>query len=131
MRSAATAFPRSPEGAAAPESCLLSITLPPTPPQLSIGAGPDQAFFLAPPPPRMDRPSGRGGGWRARPAVSYGGGPAGGRALAGYLVGRSRALPYASCGEVGAAPAAAATASPGPPPLVPSRLSPFLPLTPE
>lgn len=50
MRSAATAFPRSPEGAAAPESCLLSVTLPPTPPQLSIRAGPDQAFFSSPAP---------------------------------------------------------------------------------
>lgn len=45
---------------------------------------------------------------------------AGGRALAGYLFARSRALPLAACGEVGAARAVAATASPRPPP------SPFL-----
>lgn len=90
MRSAATALPGQPEGAAAPVSCRLSVMHPPTPPPLPIGAGPGQAPS-SPAPPRMDRPRGRGGSERARPAVSYGGGPAGGRALVGYLVARSLA----------------------------------------
>lgn len=109
MRSAAAPSSCPPEGAAAPASCRLSVTQPPTPPPLPIGrsSGPGP---LRPRPSRMDRPGGRGSGGRVRPAVSYGGGPAGGRALAGYLVARWRALPLAACGEVGAARAAAATA---------------------
>lgn len=84
MRSAPALSLGPPEGAAAPASCRLSVTQPPTPPPLPIGRrggpGPFQLRL-----PRMDRPGGRGRGGRVRPAVSYGGGPAGGRAGASWL----------------------------------------------
>lgn len=82
MRSAPALSLGPPEGAAAPASCRLSVTQPPTPPPLPIGRrggpGPFQLRL-----PRMDRPGGRGRGGRVRPAVSYGGGP--GRAGASWL----------------------------------------------
>lgn len=106
---------RSPEEAEAPASCRLSVTLA----WLPIG----QSLGPAPLRPRLPRGwTGRGGGaaatpplghGRARPAVSYGGGPAR-RALAGPVLAASRSLPPAARGEVGAARAASATASPPP-----------------
>lgn len=72
----------------------LSVTQPPTLLPLPIGHRSGPAPFQ-PLPQRTDRPRGGvaaapplGGRRRARPAVSYGGSPAGGRALAGYLVAR-------------------------------------------
>lgn len=69
-------------------------------------------------PPPTNGQAGRA--WRRRagpPSCQLQGRP-GGRALAGYFVACSRALPLASCGEVGAARAAAVTVS-SPPGSVP------------
>lgn len=119
-------FPGPPEGAVEFVSSPLPITQSRTSRCFRLVRGMGRPF---PAPPPADGQAGWAGWrWTARPAVSYGGGPAGGRILAGYLVALWRALPLTACGEVRAAPAVTATVSPGPgpPPLVLSWLSPFL-----
>lgn len=131
VRRAATAFPRWPEGAAAPRPCLLPVTQPPTPPPPPIGAGPGRAFpGPAPAAEGQAKWAGRGGG--PRPAVSYGvARPARGRAGGRWPPRRSLArassrLPWGSRGRSsGGRHRLALTSS-----RVPSALSAFLPLTP-